>query len=247
MAYEPLENWVPRPDGRLSICDCGIAEYREVLALQERLQEQRRSGRIGDTVLIVEHPAVITLGARKTANKLLVDAANLARRGIDVVEIRRGGGATAHNPGQLVFYPIVHLQELRLGVTEYVRTLEAIGIELLRGLGVESERRKGFPGLWVGPRKIASIGVRVSRFVTSHGMAINIRNDLGIFACMVPCGLDGVIMTSVLKETGRTHDMAPIKERLAALLHRHLRGASAQRQPPLVPDSQKGSGFGYRH
>ncbi|RPJ20793.1 MAG: lipoyl(octanoyl) transferase LipB, partial [Planctomycetaceae bacterium] len=211
----------------LRIVDCGLAEYRRVLELQGQLQEQRRAGQIGDTVLIVEHPAVITLGARKTANRLLVDTEELARRGIDVVEIRRGGGATAHNPGQLVFYPIVHLQELRLGVNEYVRTLEAIGIDLLAGLGVESARRKGFPGLWVGQRKIASIGVRVSRFVTCHGMAINIQNDLSIFDSMVPCGLDGVVMTSARKEIGRTYEMSQVKQQLSALLHRYVGRASS--------------------
>jgi lipoyl(octanoyl) transferase len=178
-------------------------------------------------VLIVEHPAVITLGVRKRANKLLVNAEELARREIDLVEIRRGGGATAHNPGQLVFYPIVNLQGLHLGVNEYVRTLEAIGIELLGGLGVESGRRKGLPGLWVGERKIASIGVRVSRFVTSHGMAINIQNDLSIFNFMVPCGLDGVVMTSAQKETGRIYDMQHVKEQLTAALHRHFGGGRA--------------------
>jgi len=172
--------------------------------------------------LILEHPAVITLGARQSANKLLIGADELARRGIDLVAIRRGGGATAHNPGQLVFYPIVHLQELRLGVSEYVRTLEAVGIELLEGLGVAGERRRDYPGLWVGPRKIASVGVRVSRFVTHHGMAINIQNDLSIFEMMVPCGLDGVEMTSVQKETGRTFDMGPIRRRLTTLLKHHF-------------------------
>jgi lipoate-protein ligase B len=206
----------------LAIRDCGLANYREVLALQQELLEQRRSGQIADTILIVEHPAVITLGARKSANKLLVGPDELARRNIDLVEIRRGGGATAHNPGQLVFYPILHLQELRLDINQYVRTLEAIGIELLAGLGVQSERRQGFPGLWVDQRKIASIGVRVSRFVTCHGMAINIQNDLSIFDLMVPCGLDGVRMTSVQKETGKTHDVKQIKAQLGALLIRYL-------------------------
>jgi len=208
----------------LTIRDCGLAEYREVLALQHQLQEQRRDGRIGDTVLMVEHPAVITLGARKSANKLLVSGAELARRKIDLVEIRRGGGATAHNPGQLVFYPILHLQELGLDVNRYVRTLEAIGIELLAGLGVASGRRQGFPGLWVGEKKIASIGVRVSRFVTCHGMAINIQNDLSIFELMVPCGLDGVQMTSVQTETGKVHDMGQIKSQLSGLLIRYFGG-----------------------
>lgn len=204
--------------------DCGLADYCEVLALQQSLRDQRRSGHIADAVLVVEHPAVITLGARKSANRLLVEPEELARRGVDVVSIRRGGGATAHNPGQLVFYPIVHLQERRLGVSAYVRTLEAIGIELLSGLGVRSERQKGYPGLWVGERKIASVGVRVSRFVTCHGMAINIQNDLSIFDFMIPCGLEGVTMTSASEETGQTYDMAHVKDRLAEVLRHHFDG-----------------------
>ncbi|MCX5643123.1 MAG: lipoyl(octanoyl) transferase LipB [Phycisphaerae bacterium] len=212
----------------LCIRDCGLADYREVLALQQELQEQRRTGQAADTVLIVEHPPVITLGARKSANKLLVRPEELARRNIDLVEIRRGGGATAHNPGQLVFYPILHLQELRLDINQYVRTLEAIGIELLAGLDVRGERRKGFPGLWVGERKIASIGVRVSRFVTCHGMAINLQNDLSIFNFMVPCGLDGVQMTSVQKETGQVHDMEQIKTQLGEILVRYVGRASSR-------------------
>jgi lipoyl(octanoyl) transferase len=223
-----MERLAEKEDLGLVIRDCGLANYREVLALQHQLQEQRRRGQIGDTVLIVEHPPVITLGARTSANRLLVEPDELARRGIDLVEIRRGGGATAHNPGQLVFYPILHLQELRLDINQYVRTLEAIGIELLAGLGVRSERRKGFPGLWVGERKIASIGVRVSRFVTCHGMAINIQNDLSIFQLMVPCGLDGVQMTSVQKETGKTHDTKQIKSQLSGLLVRYVGRASSQ-------------------
>jgi len=221
-ASEPFEGRAFKRGNGLCVRDCGLADYREVLALQQELQEQRRAGAVTDTVLVVEHPAVITLGARKTANKLLVGGEELAGRGIDLVEIRRGGGATAHNPGQLVFYPILHLQELRLDINEYVRTLEALGIELLAGLGVKSGRRKGSPGLWVGQRKIASIGVRVSRFVTCHGMAVNIQNDLSIFDLMVPCGLDGVEMTSVRKETGQTCDMEQAKARLADLLVRYF-------------------------
>jgi lipoyl(octanoyl) transferase len=209
-------------DRVLTIQDLGLADYREVLALQEELNEKRRAGRAGDTVLIVEHPPVITLGARKSANKLLIDAEALSERGIDLVEIRRGGGTTLHNPGQLVFYPILDLQELGLGVSEYVRTLEAIGIGLLAKLGVTAERRKGYPGLWIGARKIASIGVRVSRFVTRHGMAVNIANDLSLFDLMVPCGLQGVTMTSAEKETGKPLDMKNIKTQLTALLRRYF-------------------------
>ena len=209
----------------LDIRDLGLADYREVLSLQQQLNQQRQAGWIGDTVLIVEHPPVITLGARRSANKLLVEPDELTRRGIDVVEIRRGGGATAHNPGQLVFYPILHLQHLGLGASEYVRTLEAIGIDLLARAGVPCERRKGFPGLWTDGRKIASIGVRVSRLVTYHGMAINVCNDLAIFDTMVPCGLDGVEMTSVEKEAGRPCDVDSLKTELVPLLRERMGGS----------------------
>jgi lipoyl(octanoyl) transferase len=206
----------------IHICDCGLTNYKQVLELQHELCEKRRCSKIPNTVLVVEHPPVITLGARQSANKLLVSRDELAKKHIDVVDIRRGGGTTAHNPGQLVFYPILHLKDLELGVTEYIRELEAIGSELLQQLGIAGQRRKGYPGLWVGDRKIASIGVRVSRFVTYHGMAINIQNDLSIFDLFVPCGLDGVEITSVYKETGMQHPMSQVKEKLSALLVRHF-------------------------
>ena len=206
----------------VEVRDCGLAKYREILALQHRLQQERREGLIGDAALIVEHLPVITLGARDSANKLLLSRAELAAKGIDVVEIRRGGGTTAHNPGQVVFYPILSLREWGLGENEYVRQLEAIGVEVLEGLGVAARPRKGFPGRWVDERKIASIGVRVSKGVSYHGMAINICNDLRIFEYIVPCGLEGVEMTSVMRETGREHTMQRVKARLADLLVRYF-------------------------
>jgi len=218
------EEIVTRP---LEIRDCGLAGYRDILHIQQQLCDQRREGKIRDTVLLVEHPPVITLGARQGRNKLLVSREYLQQKEIDVVDIRRGGGATAHNPGQLVFYPILHLQQLRLGISEYIRELEAIGAALLGQLGVSSSSRKGLPGLWVGERKIASIGVRVSRMTTYHGMAINVQNDLGIFDLIVPCGLENVRMTSVLRETGMRHPMNQVKEDLAQLLREHF---SAGRQ-----------------
>ena len=206
----------------LHIIDCGLANYREVLQLQHQLREKRRRGEIPNTVLIVEHFPVITLGARQSANKVLAERKDLAQRHIDVVDIRRGGGTTAHNPGQLVFYPILHLQELGIGISEYIRELESIGAELLKHLDVHAERRKGYPGLWVGTKKIASVGVRVSKFITYHGMAINIQNDLSIFDFITPCGLDDIEMTSALKETGKRHSMSLIKRNLAELLKEHF-------------------------
>jgi lipoate-protein ligase B len=156
-----------------------------------------------------------------------------------VVEIRRGGGTTAHNPGQLVFYPILKLQELGLSINKYIRKLETIGMELLEQLGVKCQRQIGFPGLWVEnnrqssivnrqSRKIASIGVRVSKGITCHGMAININNDLGIFDLFVPCGLDGVEMTSALKETGQHHPMSEVKKILATLLEAYFQTSEVE-------------------
>ena len=206
----------------LQIRDCGLADYRQILQLQQLLRAKRQQNEIPNTVLIVEHPAVITLGARQSSNRLLVNRDDLVQKHIDVVDVRRGGGTTAHNPGQLVFYPILNLQKTGLGINEYIRELEAIGAELLKQLDVHSTRRKGAPGLWIGERKIASIGVRVSRSITYHGMAINIQNDLSIFDFIVPCGLDNVEMTSVLKETGKHHSMDQIKQNLTELLTEHF-------------------------
>lgn len=237
----------------LHIIDCGLADYRDVLQQQLQLCKKRQQGEIPDTILITEHPPVITLGARQSANKLLASRSDLAQQNIDVVDIRRGGGTTAHNPGQIVFYPILNLHQLQLGVNEYIRTLELIGMELLKQLGVESSRRTGFPGLWVEnnrpssivyrpSRKIASVGVRVSKFVTYHGMAINIQNDLSIFDLLVPCGLDGVEMTSVLKETGKQHSMRKLKEDLGRLLMKHFsnmaQDSEDRRQKPALSEAE---------
>ena len=206
----------------VEVRNCGLARYRDVMELQYQLRDQRAMGQIADTVLLVEHEPVITLGARQSANKLLADDGELAERGIEVVAIRRGGGTTAHNPGQLVFYPIMNLQQRGLGISDYVRKLEAVGIELLGRFNVGAERKKGFPGLWVGGRKIASVGVRVSRFITYHGMAINICNDLSIFELIVPCGLGDVEMTSVLKETGKSVSVDVSKAYLTEIIRDHF-------------------------
>lgn len=202
----------------LGIRDCGVVPYGEALDLQMALCAQRQADLVGNTVLIVEHPAVITLGARQTENKLLASEAEIASKGIDLLTVGRGGGTTAHNPGQLVFYPIIKLKTLKLDVNTYVRCLEQIGIELLAWLDVDAARVKGKPGLWVGDKKIASIGVQLKKWVSFHGMAINLCNDLSIFDYFVPCGLDGVAMTSVEKETGKPVDMQKVKVKLGELL-----------------------------
>jgi lipoic acid synthetase len=227
----------------LDMIDCSLADYREVLQQQHELHEKRCRNEISDTILIVEHPAVITLGARQSTNKIRTDREGLKEQGIDIVDVRRGGGTTAHNPGQLVFYPILNLKELHLDINQYIRTLERIGIELLDQLGVNAERRNGFPGLWTKTnsqfstlnsqfKKIASIGVRVSKLTTYHGMAINIQNDLSIFDHIIPCGLENVRMTSVFNETGKRHSMTEVKEKLSQLLIKHFSTSNQRRKLP---------------
>ncbi|MHC5162083.1 MAG: lipoyl(octanoyl) transferase LipB [Planctomycetota bacterium] len=205
---------------KLDIIDLGTKPYAEVLDLQLDLCQKRQTDEIDNTVLIVEHPAVISLGARKSENKLLADEGLIREQGIELVHVGRGGGTTAHNPGQLVFYPIIKLKSLKLDVTEYIRSLEQVGIELLQWIGVQSGRRKGLPGLWIGPKKIAAIGVQLKKWVSFHGMAININNDLSIFEHIVPCGLDDVVITSVEKETGKPADMEAVKNELEKLCRR---------------------------
>jgi lipoate-protein ligase B len=211
-----------RTDDGLQTVNCGVMEYSLALSMQLDLHAQRVCGRIPDTSLICEHPPVITLGAHKAANRLLASPDQIASQGIAIVQVTRGGGTTAHNPGQLVLYPIVDLRRRHLSAGEYVRTLEAFGLELLGTLGLKARTRKGLPGLWVDDRKIASIGVRISKGVAFHGIAINLHNDLAIFNLFVPCGLDGVHMTSLLAETGKACSMAAVRETAAAMLIRSL-------------------------
>ncbi len=209
-------------EGSLSIHDCGLARYGNVLRFQLAILEHRQKDDVPNTVLLLEHKPVVTLGARKSENKLRVSRDTLAAKGIDLETVGRGGGTTAHNPGQVVMYPILDLRSLGLGVNEYIRELEAIGIELLEQCGIISARKRGCPGLWVGEKKIGSVGVKVKKHVTFHGMAININNDLSIFENIVPCGLEGVEITNVQKETGREISIAQIKQRLAELCREHF-------------------------
>lgn len=205
----------------LKTVNLGTQPYGPTLVLQIDLCRQRQADAIENTVLIVEHPSVITLGARKSENKLMTTETALLNEGIHVVHVGRGGGTTAHNPGQLVMYPIIKLKTVKLDVSSYVRSLEQIGIDLLSALGVQADRRKGFPGLWIGSKKIASIGVQLKKWVSFHGMAININNDLSIFDNIVPCGLNDVEMTSVQKETGKPANITAVKTKLSELCIKH--------------------------
>jgi len=185
----------------------GRVDYREAHALQKRLVDQRAAGRIDDRLLLLEHPAVLTLGKNSDPAHILATDEELAARGIRVERIERGGEVTYHGPGQLVAYPIVRLHERGLLLRPFVRALETALIDTCRALGVEAERREGHPGCWCdvagpSPRKIGALGLRVERGVSYHGIALNISVDLGDFGMIDACGMPGVASTSIAAERG---------------------------------------------
>ena len=197
--------------------DCRTMGYRDALSLQEEILAGVMDMKLPGVFLFVEHPPVITLGIRKGSNRLLSTEEALNASGIEVVPIRRGGGSTAHNPGQLVIYPVIHLARTGFRVAPYVRFLEETAIELLGTLNVCGERRNRFPGVWVEDRKIASVGVQLSHGVTMHGIAVNLYNDLSIFDHIIACGIEGVEMTNAEKEGGVRSGMDELKQRSAEI------------------------------
>jgi lipoyl(octanoyl) transferase len=191
----------------------GRIEYREAYALQKVLVDDRAAGRIGDQLLLLEHPPVLTLGKRSDPAHILATPDELEARGVSVEHIERGGEVTYHGPGQLVAYPIVRLHERGLLLRPFVRALEAAMVETCAALGVTAARREGHPGCWCDPngqvpRKIGALGLRIERGVSYHGIALNIDVDLDDFGLIDPCGMPGVESTSIARELGRP-DEAP--------------------------------------
>ena len=181
----------------LEVIQAGIVPYEEALVWQRELAEDRIAGRLShDVLLLLEHPPVVTLGRNSHAAHLLQPA------GIDVFEVERGGDVTFHGPGQLVGYPILDLRAYKQDLHWYLRTLEQALLEALGMLDIPAERNPGFTGVWTRGRKIASIGIHVKQWVTWHGFALNVTTDLTHFDRIVPCGIPGVQMTSVERETG---------------------------------------------
>ena len=186
----------------LDVRDLGVMRYGEALDLQRRLADERIAQRIPDTLLLVEHPPVITLGRGTKQASLPIDPDALRARGIEVFEIERGGDVTYHGPGQLVGYPIIDLQQHKPDLHWYLRQLEQVLIDALGAFGIPAERNPGYTGVWTRGRKIASIGIHVRQWVTWHGFALNVTTDLSPFSLIVPCGIPDVVMTSVVKESG---------------------------------------------
>jgi lipoyl(octanoyl) transferase len=185
----------------LEIRRLGVVPYADALALQRALVEDRAAGRIGDVLLLVEHPHVLTLGVRGDGGRSHVLASRdlLARRGIDVCETGRGGDITYHGPGQIVGYPIMDLKPDRCDVHRYVRDLEEVLIRVAGDCGIEAVRAPGLTGIWVANEKLAAIGVRISRWITSHGFAFNVSTDLDYFNLIVPCGIADRGVTSLTR------------------------------------------------
>ena len=198
----------------LEIRRLGIVSYAEGLDIQKALVEQRKAGEIPDQLLLLEHPPVITLGvkARNDRSHIVASADRLAAEGVEVVETGRGGDVTYHGPGQLVGYPIIDLKPDRCDVHRYVRDLEEVMIRMAASFGVEAGRVPGLTGAWVGNEKLAAIGVRIARWVTSHGFAFNVSTALDHFDFIVPCGITDKGVTSLEKLLGRAVPMAEVED-----------------------------------
>lgn len=209
---------VPAPAPLLApaTVDWGRTRYTPAWRRQEDFVARRLAGEVSDTLIFTEHEPVYTIGVRLgAARNLLWDPAELARRGIDLVETNRGGDITYHGPGQIVGYPIIDLTPRR-DLHAYLRFLEQVLINALGSLGLAADRRPGKTGIWLGPRKIAALGVAVKRWVTYHGFALNVNTDLTPFAGIVPCGITDGTVTSVQQELGRAFDQAEVKQVLAS-------------------------------
>ena len=208
----------------LAILDWGRTGYADAWRRQEELVERRNTGEIGDTLVFTEHNPVYTLGVRRGADAhMLWDEAELAKRGIEVFKTNRGGDITYHGPGQIVGYPIVSLTP-RKDLHAYLRLLEQVLINAVGTLGLAAGRREGKTGIWLGPRKIAAIGVAVKKWTAYHGFALNVNADLTPFAGIVPCGITDGTVTSMALELGRAVDEAEVKRVLAAEFVRLLPG-----------------------
>jgi lipoyl(octanoyl) transferase len=202
----------------LTVRRLGRMAYADALAMQRSLVEDRRAGRVGDLLLLVEHPHVLTLGVRGDGGRahILASATALAERGVGVHETGRGGDVTYHGPGQIVGYPIIDLNPDRRDVHRYVRDLEEVLIRTAADFGIDAGRLEGLSGVWVASEKLAAIGVRIARWITSHGFAFNASTDLDYFKLIVPCGIADKGVTSLERLLGRGVDRVAVEARIVA-------------------------------
>jgi lipoyl(octanoyl) transferase len=230
----------------LEVRRLGLVRYADGLELQRALVEERKAGRIPDTLLLLQHPHVITIGVKQDGRShILATPERLSALGVEVFETGRGGDVTYHGPGQLVGYPILNLDPDRRDVHRYVRDLEEVMIRVCADYGLTADRIKGFSGTWIpstrsarsGPSaaaKIGAIGVRISRWVTSHGCAFNVTTDVDFFNLIVPCGIADRGVTSLAAQLGRVPEMREVEDRFAA---RFMEVFDAQ----VLPSQKNGS------
>ncbi|MBI2988625.1 MAG: lipoyl(octanoyl) transferase LipB [Deltaproteobacteria bacterium] len=235
---------------RLLVKDLGEMEYLEALALQEKLLEAKREAGLADLLLFVEHPHVFTIGrGGEESNVLCPEEAPVYRTS-------RGGDVTYHGPGQMVVYPLLDLRSrLRRDVHRYLRNIEIAAIRTIESFGLKAERRPPWTGVWIGERKIASIGIAVRRGITYHGLALNVNTDLSYFSRIVPCGLSWAEMTSMQKELGQEVPLEEVKKSFLDHFVRRFRYAElkelcqediqigSKSGPPVVPATSASNGF----
>jgi lipoyl(octanoyl) transferase len=220
----------------LQVRRLGLVPYADGLELQRRLVEDRKADRIPDTLLLLQHPHVLTVGVKKDGRShILASPEKLQTLGVDVFETGRGGDVTYHGPGQLVGYPILDLNPDRRDVHRYVRDLEEVMIRVCAEYGLDAGRVKGFSGAWIADEKIGAIGVRISRWITSHGFAFNVTTDVDFFNLIVPCGIAERGVTSLAAKLGQAPAMSEVEDRFvasfAAVFDRHPQEAVASATP----------------
>jgi lipoyl(octanoyl) transferase len=219
----------------------GLVPYADALGAQRAMAAARHAGRVPDLLLLLEHPPVYTRGRRSTADELPMGEDWYRAQGIEVTDTNRGGRVTYHGPGQLVGYPIVSLRPYGDDIHDYIRRMERVMIAALGDCDIEAGLRDGLTGVWVSERKIGSIGIHVSRAITTHGLAINVNNDLQPFEWVVPCGIEACRMTSVSRELGAEQDLdafaGDLVERFGEIYERSVTGLSPARLAELVEDA----------
>jgi lipoate-protein ligase B len=234
------------------IIDLGLCPYEEAYALQKetvrsKADASKTGGSKGDTLILVEHPPIITTGRRGGSEHICASPDTLRSAGIEAIEVDRGGDVTYHGPGQIVGYPIVQLQEDEQDIKRYVTYLEEILIRTAADFGVKAHRAEGLRGIWVGNEKLAAIGVRIAQWTTLHGFAMNVSTDLRDFDLIVPCGLHGRGVTSLEKLLGKAPSIQDVEDRLifhaAQMLDRETAEAAATSLPnevflPRVDEAQ---------
>ncbi|MBT3945949.1 MAG: lipoyl(octanoyl) transferase LipB [Candidatus Marinimicrobia bacterium] len=203
---------------KIIVKDLGLAPYQAVWDLQKKMQQQRIKGEIEDTLILVEHEPVYTLGKNANENHLLQSR----DESVGVFNIERGGDITFHGPGQIVGYPILDLSNYKKSVSWYMRTLEQLTIDVLENFGITATRIEGLTGVWVGDEKIAAQGVRISRWVTMHGFALNVNPNLSFYDGIIPCGIFDHGVTSMEQLLGEKQDMETVKQVVIEKFNQHF-------------------------